>query len=103
MIGIGWLVLAGLAGAPPSAQSPADSAPTIYLLTFESGAEIWERFGHNALWVHDPVRRTDIAYDYGRFSFQTERFFYRFAKGDLRYWMGEADVRALVAAYQRAQ
>jgi hypothetical protein len=105
-MGLGWLVTAGLVGAgaqPHQAPSAADSAPTIYLLTFDSGAEIWERFGHNALWVHDPIRQTDIAYDYGRFSFQTEQFFYRFARGDLRYWMGEADVRRLVAAYQRAE
>jgi hypothetical protein len=98
------LLIAGLAGAG-TPRAPSDSVPdvpTIYLVTFDSGAEIWERFGHNAIWVHDPARQTDIAYDYGRFSFQAERFFYRFAQGDLRYWMGEADVRSLVAAYQRA-
>jgi uncharacterized protein DUF4105 len=103
-MGLGLFAI-GLGLSLQAAPARADSVSPelrIYLVTFDSGSEIWERFGHNALWVHDPENGTDVAYDYGRFSFQSERFFYRFAKGDLRYWMGQADVRAVVAAYERA-
>lgn len=101
-------LVAAVAARPPSpwqAPAPGDSARAsalrVYLLTFDSGARSWERFGHNALWIHDPTEGSDRAYDYGRFAFD-RGFAFRFARGRLRYWMGEGDVRAYLAAYQRA-
>jgi len=106
VIGAALLALAAVAGAarfqPAASDSSAGAALTIYLLTFDSGAAVWERFGHNALWVHDPVAGTDWAYDYGRFSFREKNFFLRFAKGDLRYWMGRGHVRQYLAGYEEA-
>lgn len=93
-------------GSPqaPSARAPGDSMPgarlRVFLLTFDPGPAVWERFGHNAIWVHDPDAGTEWAYDYGRFSFGNH-FFFKFAIGDLRYSMGRADARGIVAYYQR--
>lgn len=106
-----WLSVQALAGvsAVPAAVA-RDSVPgselTVYLLTFEPGDLIWERFGHNAVWVRDRTAGTDVAYDYGRFSFgRTKadllRFFGRFAKGDLNYSMGYAPTDAVVEGYTR--
>src|SRR5262249_45752414 len=63
---------------------------------------IWERFGHNALWVHDAAAGTDYAYDYGRFDFRQEHFFLRFAVKDLRYWTERTDDAGAVARFYRA-
>lgn len=68
---------------------------------------MWERFGHNALWVRDNTQGTDWAFDYGRFSFgrtvgQQLGFFAKFASGHQQYWMGDGDARAYLAAYQQA-
>jgi hypothetical protein len=97
--------LAALLQAPAPAV-PEDStrgrALRVYLLTFDSGAAIWERFGHNALWIHDPINGTDQAYDYGRFSFGEPGFVLRFAQGDLRYWMGSGPADAYLTGYRRA-
>lgn len=105
MTGLAALALLGAVVAPRPAAVADDSTRgaglRVYLLTFDSGARIWERFGHNALWIHDPVDGTDWAYDYGRFAFD-RGFIRRFARGDLRYWMGDGDVRSYLAAYQQA-
>jgi hypothetical protein len=61
----------------------------VTLLTYETGGLVFERFGHNALWIHDSARGTDRHYDYGRFDFDQKNFFLRFAQGKMWYSMGE--------------
>lgn len=80
------------------APSPVDRTPatrepgselTVTLLTYETGGLVFERFGHNAIWLHDSLTGSDRHYDYGRFSFQQANFFLRFAEGKMWYSMGE--------------
>jgi hypothetical protein len=83
---------AALAAAPLAAQTarplpPADTALRIVLLTMGPGDEVWERFGHNAIWVHDPTSGTEKAYNYGMFDFRQENFVLNFARGRMNYWM----------------
>jgi hypothetical protein len=106
--------LVGLSIAQPAVRStqPTDSVPgselTVYLLTFDPGPLIWERFGHNALWIRDNRTGTNQAYDYGRFSFgrttwDLARFIGRFARGDLLYSMGGGDAyQVYIAGYTAA-
>ena len=56
-------------------------------MTFGPGRQVWERFGHNAIWVHDPVHGTDQAYNYGLFDFHQQNFLLRFVRGQMWYWM----------------
>lgn len=108
---LGSTLLAAALLGPPATVAPAPdssgSGLVVYLLTFDPGDALWERFGHNALWVRDSVAGTDWAFDYGRFSFGRTlpdrlRFFARFAHGEPLYSMGDGDVRAYLAAYQAA-
>lgn len=78
-----------------------DTGTTVTLMTFGLGERVWERFGHNALWIHDGRTGADIAYDWGRFSFEQPGFLGRFLSGDTRYWMEGQDPRALIEVYQR--
>lgn len=92
---------------PPPVRSVAGDELTVYLLTFDPGGLVWERFGHNALWIRDKGTGLDIAYDYGRFTFGSTpgdvlRFAGRFAAADMRYSMGEADALRTLAAYRQA-
>jgi hypothetical protein len=84
--------------APPSARAPG-SELTVTLITFGVGEAVWERFGHNALWIHDARRGSDIAYNWGLFDFEQPGFFRRFLTGDTKYWMGGEDAYAMVQAY----
>ncbi len=110
LVALGLWAAAGQPG-PSAPRVQADSVPgselTVYLLTFEPGELIWEKFGHNALWIRDHRSGRDWAYDYGRFSFgrtlaDNLRFIGRFAVGDLNYSMGQGDVRTYLAAYEQA-
>lgn len=83
--------LAALLPARLHARQGAAAEPgselTVYLLTMGPGDAVWERFGHNALWIHDPARGTDQAYNYGLFDFRQENFVLRFVQGRMLYWM----------------
>jgi hypothetical protein len=86
----------------PTARPP-DRPPelTVYLMTMGPGKKVWERFGHNAIWIHDPVRGTDQAYNYGLFDFGQEQFLLRFLQGRMWYWMQGFPAQAYVNQYRR--
>ena len=90
--------------APPAATSaqPATgpgSELSVTLITFGVGEQVWERFGHNALWIHDARLGTDVAYNWGLFDFEQPGFFRRFLTGDTKYWMAGEDAYTMVTAY----
>ena len=99
-------VLASMALRSANAQTPpvtaqavaatAGSPITVTLVTFGLGQEVFERFGHNALWFHDAATLEDSAYHWGLFSFSEPGFLLRFLTGDTNYWMGAVDARQLV-------
>lgn len=105
----GALALAGvlaLAAAPLRAQpfAPAAAADTslrIVLLTMGPGDEVWEKFGHNAIWVHDPAGGTEKAYNYGMFDFRQENFILNFARGRMNYWMEGFDAYLTLDHYRQ--
>ncbi|HKP77040.1 MAG TPA: DUF4105 domain-containing protein, partial [Longimicrobiaceae bacterium] len=95
------LAAAGPARAQPlAAPSQADTAVRIYLLTMGPGDEVWEKFGHNAIWVHDPERGSDPAYNYGMFDFRQENFILNFARGRMLYWMEGFDAFVTLDHYR---
>ena len=87
-------------------QSPAAAEPgselTIYLVTIGPGDAVWERFGHNALWVRDAATGQDLAYNYGMFDFDEPGYLRNFIRGRLNYWVQPVDAGAMVRAYAAA-
>ena len=75
---------------------------TVYLMTMGPGQRVWERFGHNAIWIHDPVQGTDKAYNYGLFDLRQENFLVRFLQGRMWYWMQGFPAQSYVELYRRA-
>jgi hypothetical protein len=73
----------------------------VFLLTMGPGDLVWEKFGHNALWIHDPVRGTDPAYNYGLFDFRQENFLLRFVQGRMLYWMEGIPIDWTLETYRR--
>lgn len=110
------LLLALFSGAAPAqahaqahaqARAQSDAFPsgndfTVTLVTFGQGEEVFERFGHNALWFHDVSTGQDVAYHWGLFSFTEPGFLLRFLTGDTRYWMGGMSARALIEMERNA-
>jgi hypothetical protein len=99
----GMKVLAQVVGpAPMTPVAPvAPNNLEVTLITLGSGEEVFERFGHNLLWFHDPRTMQDVAYQWGLFSFNQPGFLVRFLTGDTNYWMGGEDAHARIA-YEQA-
>jgi hypothetical protein len=75
---------------------------TVYLMTMGPGDFVWERFGHNAIWIRDNFLGTHVAYNYGMFSFEQENFILRFIRGENDYWMEGFDAQLMANAYIQA-
>ena len=85
---------------PPSRSPALDSAVQITLLTMGQGDQLYELFGHNAIWVRDPVTGIDSVYNWGVFDFQSEGFLVRFLQGDMRYTMDAKTIEYTLAYYR---
>jgi hypothetical protein len=100
------LVLGARAVAARGQAAPVDppaepgSELTVSLITLGQGSQVWERYGHNALWIHDATRGTDRTYNWGVFDAADPRFIVRFVRGRMRYWMESVDVQLLLNHYR---
>src|SRR5690349_5216677 len=100
------LVAAVLGVAPLQPQLPASppgSNLQIFVMTMGPGAEVWERFGHNAIWVRDTVQHRDLVYNYGTFDFHDPNLVPRFAMGRPVYWLGVGDLEGTLREYAARQ
>lgn len=71
----------------------------VALVTFGPGPLYWERFGHNAIVIDDPAAGARMAYNYGVFDFQEERFLLNFALGHMHYGLGAEPLDVDLANY----
>ncbi|MGB2315717.1 MAG: DUF4105 domain-containing protein [Flavobacteriaceae bacterium] len=72
----------------------------VSILTIGPGASLNDAFGHSAIRIKDPMYRLDIVYDYGRYDFETEGFYFNFAKGKLNYEIGGANYKPFISFYK---
>ena len=70
------------------------------VLTCAPGPETYALFGHSALRIKDPLRGLDQVYNYGTFDFETPHFYWRFMRGDLRYFLSVSSFSTFLTAYQ---
>jgi hypothetical protein len=82
----------------PTAAFPNEL--TVYLLTMGQGDEVWEKFGHDAIWIHDPVHGTEQVYNYGVFDFRSPGYWGRFVKGKWIYQIAAEDIYQTMYAYR---
>jgi len=71
-------------------------------MTIGQGDAIWERFGHNAIWIRDDETGREAAYNWGMFSFGQVDFIPRLFKGTMLYWMAPRDPGASLQESRRA-
>ena len=90
---------AGGSAEPLRAPSPSERYQ-ISVLTFGPGDAIFERYGHNAIRVRDALTGSDLAYNWGMFSFEEPGFLRRFLSGETRYWVAAFPSQALIEAYR---
>jgi len=71
---------------PIAAQALSEQA-TVSILTCQEGNELYSLYGHTAIRIKDEANALDVVYNYGTFDFNTEHFYLKFVKGDLRYFV----------------
>lgn len=75
------------------------------VLTFGPGDETFSKFGHDAIWVHDPRQppsKRDLVFNYGTFRFDSPWLIMDFLKGKLSYWLSVGSLERTVLAYRAA-
>ena len=82
----------------PESQAWLDSVD-ISLLTCGPGQEVWSYYGHTALRIEDHVHGTDLAVNWGMFSFKQDFFILRFVFGMTDYQIGIFPMEHFIAEY----
>lgn len=90
-----FLAVALLQGVALSAQ-----AQEAWLVTYGPGQEVWERFGHNAIWLRDAEQGLDHVYSFGYFEMDRPGFVVDFARGIMRYFGSAASSEDEFAFYR---
>ncbi|MEP6882034.1 MAG: DUF4105 domain-containing protein [Dokdonella sp.] len=84
--GIALIGLARPATAQDERVEPQiQPALEVSLLTIGPGEIYWQRFGHNAIVIHDPASGETVSYNYGMFDFEEDDFFVNFVRGRMTY------------------
>ncbi|GAB1407051.1 DUF4105 domain-containing protein [Thermomonas brevis] len=80
---------AGHALAQPAAPGPGGEtpAPRIGVLTMGPGEIFWERFGHDAIVVEEPLTGARTSYNFGYFDLEEDGFVGRFVRGRMEYML----------------
>jgi hypothetical protein len=101
------LLLLLLCAPPARAQTSGDAEGaepgaelTVGVITMGQGDLVYELFGHNAIWVHDPVNGTDRVYNYGVFDFDSPGYWGRFIRGDWLYQLAVEELSRTLYAYE---
>ena len=98
-----FALISASTAASQAVPPPSDGSNLkVYLLTMGPGDQVWEKFGHNAIWIHDDANVTDIVYHWGLFDFADANFLPNFIKGRMRYSMGAFGLEETLEQYRRA-
>lgn len=73
---------------------------TISLLTMGNGDQVWQMFGHTAIWIHDNSTGQDLVFNWGVFDMRKPHFITHFLQGLNLYQMGTSNLVDLLYAYR---
>lgn len=100
---LGRISGAAVAQAPDPVGGQGGAELQVFLMTMGAGAQIHERFGHNAIWIRDNGTGTDLVYNFGMFDFNAPNFAWNFARGRPLYWLEASDLGRTLAGYEYFQ
>jgi len=90
--------------AAPVSDAPASvaAAPRIGVVTMQPGEIFFERFGHDALVVFDPVTGDATSYNFGYFDPSESDFIGNFVRGDMMYYLVALPLGQDLSYYQES-
>lgn len=74
---------------------------TVSILTCNPGQQVYSMYGHTAIRINDPGQGMDAVFNYGVFSFESDNFIYRFAKGETDYLLLGQRFSSFIAEYEQ--
>ena len=88
-------------------SSPAQIKMSAYaeasVLTIGPGDQLNDAFGHSGIRIKDPMYDMDLVFDYGRYDFSAEGFYFNFAQGKLDYQIGWDNFDQFLKYYTQQQ
>ena len=84
----------------PSAGAALSPQATISHITVAPGQDLYDSFGHTALWIYDPANGIDKVYGYGTYDFNAPNFYGKFVRGQLDYMLSVMDMGNFLYGYQ---
>jgi hypothetical protein len=72
----------------------------ISLLTCTPGTELYSTFGHSAFRVIDTNNNTDLVFNYGTFDYYDPKFYTKFVKGKLLYFVDTSSIDTFMYEYE---
>lgn len=79
---------------------PLSETSEISIITIGPGAELYDKFGHNAFRIQDSLNGVDVVFNYGEYDFNTPNFYLKFAQGKLLYQLGANYYDSFYASYK---
>ncbi|MCD0247999.1 DUF4105 domain-containing protein [Xanthomonas melonis] len=90
-------------GQTAQGVAPAPAAtPRVGVLTMQPGEVFFERFGHDAIVVMDPVSGQATSYNFGFFDPSEPDFVPRFARGEMMYYLVALPLEEDLSQYRNA-
>jgi len=86
----------------PAASDAAVPPPRIGVATMQPGEVFFERFGHDAIVVVDPITGAATSYNFGFFDPGEADFIGRFVRGEMMYYLVALPFAEDMAAYRDA-
>jgi hypothetical protein len=97
----GWVLLAILTTSSAARAQPGEELEA-WVLTMGPGDGPFEKFGHNAIWIHDATIDEDYVYNFGTYSFSSSDLLGKFWVGRLKYWLSRRNsIKGTVRSYSR--
>lgn len=104
---VGALMLFMVFGQSPLAltqtkeQQTLSQEATISILTVGPGTALYDRFGHSAFRVKDPVNNIDWTFNYGTYDFNAPNFYGKFVQGQLLYSLSAGYFQGFINYYKK--
>jgi hypothetical protein len=73
----------------------------ISIVTAGPGEALYEKFGHAAIRIKDPLLNLDLIYNYGVFDFNQPNFLLNFADGKMYYVLARYDFKYFLSSYKK--
>ncbi len=74
-----------------------------YILVCSPGTELYQAFGHNAIWIVDDSTHVNMIYHYGTFDYYSPHFYIHFIQGRLNYMLATESFNNFMTEYTVAR